>query len=118
MKKNDRILIAVVFLIAAVFLIFHFWGKVPGRGTVEIQVDGELYGAYPLTDDCQIEINNTNQLEIEDGKVSVIWADCPDQVCVHHKSISIAGESIICLPNKVVISIVDGEDPVHDAIAD
>lgn len=81
-------------------------------------MDGELYGTYPLTDDRQIEINNTNQLEIVDGKVNVIWADCPDQVCVHHKSISRDGESIICLPNKVVISIVDGEDPVHDAIAD
>ena len=30
---------------------------------------------------------------------------CPDQICVHEKAISADGESIICLPNKIVVEV-------------
>ena len=43
-------------------------------------------------------------------------ADCPDQICVRQKAISKEGESIICLPNKVVVSIVGGEEKELDAV--
>ena len=46
---------------------------------------------------------------IENGSVVMEWADCPDQLCVNHRSISRDGESIICLPNRVVVSI-EGTD--------
>ena len=42
---------------------------------------------------------------IEDGSVRMEWADCPDQLCVQHRGISRDGESIICLPNQIVISV-------------
>ena len=44
-------------------------------------------------------------IEIKDGEVSVKEADCPDKICVNHKKISNVGESIICLPHKLVIEI-------------
>ena len=46
-------------------------------------------------------------LIICDGKADMESADCPNQICVHHSSISHKGETIICLPNRVVIEIVD-----------
>ena len=45
------------------------------------------------------------------------FADCPDKLCVHQKAVSRDGESIICLPNKVVVSIEGGEDREMDAVA-
>ena len=42
----------------------------------------------------------TNTVQIENGKVKMAAANCPDQICVHQKAISRNGESIICLPNK------------------
>ena len=64
-----------------------------------------------------MEINDTNRLEIRGGYAQMVWADCPDQVCVNHRSINRDGESIICLPNQVVVSIENGEASDVDGIA-
>lgn len=116
MKKNDWILIAAVLLVAAIFLGIHFWGDDSEWVTVKVSVDGEVFGQYPLEENQTIEINETNRLEITDGRANMIWADCPDKLCVHQKAISRDGESIICLPNKVVVSIVGGEEGEVDAV--
>ena len=46
-----------------------------------------------------------NLLVIEGGKAFVKSASCPDGICSSHRAVSKDGESIICLPNKVVIEI-------------
>lgn len=46
-------------------------------------------------------------LIISDGKADMESADCPNQICVHHGAISHTGETIVCLPNRVVIEIVE-----------
>ena len=76
-----------------------------------------LKGTYSLAEDQTIEINGgTNTLVIENGSASMEKADCPDQVCVRHSAISRNGESIICLPHEVVVSIEDGESSGADAV--
>lgn len=53
-----------------------------------------------------------NLFSITDGMVTMEAADCKDQICVRHKPIRADRESIICLPNKLVIemsgSVVSG----------
>lgn len=51
-----------------------------------------------------------NIVEIKNGSVSVSEASCKNQVCVRHGSISRAGESIVCLPNRLVITIEGGAE--------
>ena len=51
-----------------------------------------------------------NLISVTDSMVVVEDADCKDQICVHHKPISSKGESIICLPHKLVVEIVSGEN--------
>ena len=51
-----------------------------------------------------------NLVSITDGSVVMEAADCRDQVCVHHKPVSSKGESIICLPHRLVAEIVGGEN--------
>lgn len=117
MKKNDWIFIAAVLVFGMLFWRLQYLGKESGEGTVVIKVDGETYGEYSLKKEQTIKINDTNRIAVKEGHVEMVDANCPDQICVHHKAISRTGESIICLPNQVVLSIEDGKDAKLDAVA-
>ena len=74
---------------------------------MKVTVDGKFYGEYSLEQNRTVEIkteNGYNILVIENGTAYVKDASCPDGICVNHRPISKSGESIICLPNKVVVS--------------
>lgn len=108
MKKKDFIL--VVGILAAAYVVwisFSLFNNGKG-GKLRISVDNQLYGEYVLTEDQMIAIDDTNQCQIKNGEVSMLYAKCPDQVCVHSATISKNGQTIICMPNKVVLEIVDG----------
>ncbi len=118
--KKDMIFIAVLAAaLAGIFAVFAL-GRDAGV-TVRITVDGELYGSWPLSDDCEVNVmidgKTTNVMEIRDGKADMTEADCPDQLCVHQKAISKDRETIVCLPNRVVVQITGGEEGVYDSIA-
>lgn len=51
-----------------------------------------------------------NLISVTEGVVAMESADCRDQICVRHKPISAVGESVICLPHRLVIEISGGED--------
>ena len=56
-----------------------------------------------------------NLISVTDGMVVVEAADCKDQICVRHKPISSKGESIICLPHRLVVEIV-GDDTSGESL--
>ena len=116
MKKNDWILIAAVLAVSAVFLGGYFCRPQQKDGAAVVTIDGEVFGSWPLSEDRTVEIGDGNRLVIKDGKADMVWADCPDKLCVNQKAISREGESIICLPNKVVVSITGGEERELDAV--
>lgn len=116
MKKNDWILIAAVLAVSAVFLGGYFFRPQQKDGAAVVTIDGEVFGSWPLSEDRTVEIGDGNRLVIKDGKADMVWADCPDKLCVNQKAISREGESIICLPNKVVVSITGGEERELDAV--
>ena len=117
MKKNDLILAGTVLVFAAVILIFQLFRNDGGEHLVEISVGGERFGTYDLTDNRTIEVGGTHRVVIEDGAAHMEWADCPDQICVNHRAVSKNGESIICLPNQVVVTVVSPEESELDAVA-
>lgn len=78
-----------------------------------ITVDGSKIAQLSLNTDCVYKIGDTNTVEISDGGAVMIEADCPDKVCMHMGRISHSGQSIVCLPNRVVVSIT-GEDSSAD----
>ena len=109
MKKRDFILISGIILIAFVIWLassFFYSGE---SNYLRITVDNEVYGEYELTEDQEIAINDTNICAILHGNASMIFGDCPDKVCVHSLAISKSGQTIICMPNKVVLEIVGSD---------
>ena len=117
--KNDVIFILVLLVAVSALGAIYFFAREDGN-TVTITVDGELFAEYPLDEDRTVEIRigeNLNVLVIENGKAYVSEASCPDGICSAHKPIYREGESIICLPNKVVVTVsISGEENAPDII--
>ncbi|MDD2980385.1 MAG: NusG domain II-containing protein [Hespellia sp.] len=116
MKKNDMILIAVIVFAAAAIFGWNMFRGQSADAEVEVTVDGTLYGIYDLDKDQKLEINQTNTLTIENHKADMTDANCPDLLCVHQKAVSRNGESIICLPNKVVVTVISKKEAEYDAV--
>lgn len=107
MKKKDGILILTLALLAAALLLLSRIGG--GAGTLAVvSVAGEDKLWLPLARDGVYRIGDGNVLAIEDGRARMREADCPDQICVRHRAVSRAGETIVCLPNRVVVEIRAG----------
>lgn len=111
--KNDMILLLSLFALSAILLTVGALLKKPGS-EVEITVDGKVVGVYPLTEDRRTDIGTGNVLVISGGYAFMESADCKNQTCVRHRPVSKAGETIICLPHRVIVRIVgesgDGPD--------
>lgn len=116
-KKKDGILILTILCIAVLTILVHVFIGGKGASKAIVKVNGEIQGVYSLSEDQEIEINHgTNILQLKNGKADMIEADCPDQLCVHQKKISMNHESIICLPNRVVVEIESSENSEYDAV--
>lgn len=107
-SKVDIIVILSVLLLALIgFLAVK---SVQGSGNyVEITKGGKVYQTLPIDKDKVIDINGKNIIEIKNKKVFMKSADCKNQICVNHSKISLVGETIVCLPNKVVVEIKKGK---------
>lgn len=106
-ERNDRLLIAGI-MVCAVLLTVAFLLKGSGVGTtVVVSIGGEEYGRYSLLKEQVVQINDTNTLVIHNHEADMLFAECPDQICVKNTPISGTDENIICLPNKVVVTIED-----------
>ena len=118
-RKSDLIAIACVLALAgALALALLFRAGSTDSLTVEVYQSGRLIRQIPLGETICFTVGGTyeNTVMVENGTVSVSDATCPGKDCVHSGSISRAGQSIICLPNKLEIRI-SGE-PEVDAVAE
>lgn len=111
MKKRDFLLILFILIIAGtVGGITSLYNT--GMGDkLRISVDNQEYGIYNLDEDQVIFIGDTNECQIQDGRVTMLHGECPDQVCVNSSAIFKNGQTIICMPNRVVLEII-GRDIV------
>ena len=117
-KKADIILFICLILIGGALSYLAFSGSSTGD-LVVVKVNGEIYGKYSLTKDRIITVNrdgHTNKITIKGGKVQVSKSNCKNQVCVKQGSISSTHQSIVCIPNRVVVSI-EGKDGEYDVIS-
>lgn len=106
-KKRDIILVFVMILLGIVCCGVIRLGQKKGSQVI-IYEDQKEIGRYDLNTDTTKEIQTAkgmNILEIKNGMAYVTEADCPDQVCIRMGKISKTGETIVCLPHKLVIQV-------------
>ncbi|MCR5800175.1 MAG: NusG domain II-containing protein [Lachnospiraceae bacterium] len=105
---NDiKLLVMILAIGIACMLALHFFKGDTGQ-TVRITANGTEY-IYDIDNDREIDVETdlgTNIVVIEGGSVYVREADCPDRICVHHVRINRTGETIVCLPHRLVVEII------------
>lgn len=111
-KKADLIILTAILALCALFAVGYLLFGRQGASVV-VEIDGERYAGYPLSEEREIDLGG-NVLVISNGQAYMKEADCPDLICVSHMPISKAGQTIVCLPNRVIVR-VDGE-PETDAV--
>ena len=74
--------------------------------TLDLNQDGEQVIESPG--------GGTNRLVIKDGTVHMEEASCPDKVCIKQGTISETGQSIVCLPNRVIVTITGTDSQKTD----
>ena len=100
-RVADFIVIAVVLICAVSIWLYPALSK---EGTVAKIAQDESVQIVSLKNDCELSLNNAT-VKVEKGEISIIHANCPDLVCVKTGAISREGQSIICVPNHIVITI-------------
>lgn len=112
--RYDLILLAVCLFVSLILWVAVTLMKEPGEYAV-VTVNGEEYGRYSLNEDRELVIeteNGKNVLVIEDGFADITEATCPDGLCERQHRINESGESLVCLPNKVTVTVIGAEQGV------
>ena len=121
MKKNDVILGGGILVIALVlFLVMHLTRNEAGN-QIQITVDGEVYGTYSLEKNQVIEVKENdfyNRIRIQDGAAYMEEANCPDGYCEEQGKISGRTQTIVCLPHKLVVEVLDAGGLENDSTSE
>lgn len=109
MKRKDSVVIGTILLL----LFMMFAGKAmiskDNGQYVKITKDDVTIGIYPLSKNDTYDLGS-NILVVKSGVAYMEHADCPDKLCISQGKIKKVGESIICLPNRVVATVIKDMD--------
>lgn len=107
MKSLKNILFILAFLIVILICILVMSIKNDSM-TANIYKDGKLFKTINLKnvkESYTINIEEHNTVLVENGKISMYSADCPDKLCIKQGKITDFEIPIVCLPNKIIIRI-------------
>ncbi len=107
-KSDLLICLAVLALAGAAALCLQGYRMTHPAGAAVITIDGEVVKTCDLALEQEFDLDTgygRNHVRIQDGEVFVSEADCPDHNCVRQGRISAGGESIICLPHHLCITV-------------
>ena len=116
---GDFVVVGVVILLSGVLAV-PFLSNGTETVYAEIYQDEVLVRRILLVDGIQetvmIDGKVTNTIQVEGKTVRFSVSSCPDQVCVRTGTLTRAGQTAVCLPNRVIVRLSGGETEV-DAVA-
>ena len=113
MKTKTWILLFAAVAAACILLALPLFSREEAR-FAQITSKGEPVKTVDLLVDQEFTVDGKNTVTVQDGKIAVTWADCPDHYCMK-RGFCAGGTDIVCLPNRLVISFL-GEQEVDAAI--
>ena len=120
-KKMDILLIAALCLLAFVFVALIHQTRAAGA-LVTIQHQGKTLHTAPLDNDAMFDIKDDNgnvidRVEISQGTAKMVHAECPDKHCISQGQINQNHQMIVCLPNRVMVTVSAAGQPDVDVVA-
>lgn len=116
------LLVAILVAAAAVALLFALRQESGNFLTATVVLDGETIAQYDLTtltEPVTLDVDGASYpltIQAEPGRIRILESSCPGQDCVHTGWANQAGQQIICLPNRLVISLEGGTTEDIDAV--
>ena len=115
-RRTDLLLIGLLLLLALVLYLVIGATQEEG-GVVVVRVNGVETERHALSQNGVYPLNGgSNILVIADGQAWLSEANCPDLLCVRQGRIRYAGQSIICLPNRLTVTVEGGESDDVDMV--
>ncbi len=117
MKKGDALIIVLCAVLCLCLFASSFF---PGKNLIaEIYSDGVLVAAKALSEieeEYTLSVSGC-ELELSKNGISFLSSTCKDKLCIKYGVLSKKGETMACIPNRVVVSIKSGKDKNFDAVA-
>ena len=112
--RKDLILILGILIGAGLLAGAFALAKKPGA-YLRVEQNGQLLAVWPLEEERREvfpaeDAEDGNVLVISGGKVFMEAASCPDKLCVKQGEKSRVGETIVCLPHKLVVTVISAEE--------
>ena len=122
MKQRVLIAVAAAIFAAGIVGCLLLLFAPSDHNKVLIRRDGEVLYSPDLSKETNRTFvipygGSSNTIEIRDGRIRVLEAECPDKVCVRTGWLSSSAIPIVCLPNHLEISFASGNDDI-DAVAE
>ena len=115
--RLDIIVISAILLVSVSLLLIMTLSKKEGAVAV-VEIDGKTVAEYSLAVNGEYSLNNgTNVLVIENGQAYLNYSNCPDHTCEITGKIHYVGQTIVCLPNKLSITIKGNAEGSVDLVS-
>lgn len=114
-KKSDVIIIIAVILIG----ILLIWLMPSAKGSYAMIIyNGREIDRLPLDIDCvyRPEVNENVEIEVKNGQVHFLHSDCPDKICVNTGWLDKSGQSAVCLPNRLSVTVSGGKSKIEGEV--
>ncbi|MFQ5866912.1 MAG: NusG domain II-containing protein [bacterium] len=115
-SKYDFILAGIILIFSVSSLLSFKNFRSNGGEKAFIYENGKLIKEVNLSEEKIINYADM-EIEVKEGRIRVLKSDCPQKICVQTGWISKPGQTIICVPNKVLIEIVGISNAEYNAIS-
>lgn len=120
-NKNNKIAIIVLAIIVILSFVSIIYFNTTDGGYAFIYQDDNLLEILDLRKDNSYQVINnkneiTNIIVVENGYAYMKEAKCKDHTCIHMGKIKHSNQSIVCLPNKVIVLIQNNDNNNYDSV--